>query len=112
MEAKAILKNCRMSPRKAKVVLDLIRNQPLAKAQAILKYTPKIACEPISKLVNSAAANAENNFQMDKNYLYVSQCFVCPGPTLKRGRAAAKGASHRILKRTCHITVVLAEKDN
>ncbi len=112
MEAKAILRNCRISPRKVTLVLDQIRNQPLDRALAILKYTPKAACEPLLKLVNSAAANAENNFNMDRNYLYVSQCFVCPGPTMKRGRAAAKGASHRILKRTCHITVVLSEKDN
>ena len=112
MEAKAILRNCRISPRKVTPVLDQIRNQPLDRALAILKYTPKAACEPLLKLVNSAAANAENNFNMDRNYLYVSQCFVCPGPTMKRGRAAAKGASHRILKRTCHITVVLSEKDN
>lgn len=112
MEAKAILKNCRMTSRKAQIVLDLIRNQPLERALAILKYTPKAACEPILKLVNSAAANAENNFNMDKNYLYVAQCFACQGTTMKRGRPAAKGSSHRILKRTCHITVVLAEKDN
>lgn len=111
MEAKAILRHCRISPRKVQIVLDLIRNQSLEKAQAILKYTPKAASEPVLKLVNSAAANAENNFQLDKNTLYVSQCFVTPGPTMKRGRAGSKGRSFRILKRTSHITVVLAEKE-
>lgn len=111
MEAKAYLRHCRISPRKVKIVLDLIRNQSLEKAQAILKYTPKSACEPVLKLVNSAAANAENNFNMDKKNLYVSQCFVTPGPTMKRGRARSKGSSTRILKRTSHITVVLDEQE-
>ncbi len=111
MEARAYLRHCRISPRKMQIVLDLIRNQPLDKAVAILKYTPKAACEPLLKLVNSAAANAENNFSMDKNSLYVAECFACPGPTLKRGRARARGSSARILKRTSHVTVVLKEKE-
>ena len=64
--------------------MDLIRNKPLDEALAILQYTPKAACEPLLKLVKSAAANAENNFNMDKNNLYVAECYVCPGPTLKR----------------------------
>lgn len=111
MEAKAILRYCRIAPRKVQIVLDLIRNQPLDKAQAILKYTTKSACEPVLKLVNSAAANAENNFNMDKTALYVATCFVCPAPTGKRGRARARGSSARILKRSSHITVILKEKE-
>ena len=79
MEAKAYLRNCRIAPRKVQIVLDLIRGQDLKKAQAILKYTSKSACEPVLKLVNSAAANAENNFQMNKDSLYVAECFVCQG---------------------------------
>ena len=110
MEAKAHLKHCRMSPRKMKIVLDLIRGQDYGKAVAILKYTPRAACEPILKLVNSAAANAENNFSMDKDSLYVSECFACPGPTLKRIRPRAKGRADRVLKRTSHVTVVLKER--
>ena len=112
MEAKAYLKYLRISPRKVQVVLDLIRNQPLEKAIAILKYTNKSACEPLIKLVNSAAANAEHNFQMDKNNLYVSECFATPGPTLKRIQPRAHGRAYRILKRTSHVTVVLKERES
>jgi large subunit ribosomal protein L22 len=107
--AKAHLRHCRISPRKVQIVLDLIRNQPLDKALAILKYSPKSASEPLFKLVQSAAANAENNFDMDRDELYVSECFVTPGPTLKRIRPRARGSADRVLKRTCHITVVLNE---
>ena len=96
MEARAHLRYARIAPRKVSVVLDLIRGEDLDKALAILQYTPKAACEPLLKLVNSAAANAENNFDMDRNNLYVAECYVCPGPTLKR---------------TSHMTVVLKEKN-
>lgn len=112
LQAKAFLKYCRISPRKVQIVLDLIRNQPLEKAQAILKYSTKSASEPLLKLVNSAAANAENNFNMDKSALYVAECFATPGPTLKRIRARARGSADRVLKRTSHVTVVLKEKEN
>ena len=111
MEARAYLKYLRISPRKVTLVLDQIRNQPLERALAILKYTPKAACEPLLKLVNSAAANAENNFNMDRNNLYVAECYVCPGPTLKRIMPRAQGRAYRILKRTSHMTVVLKEKE-
>ena len=111
MEARATLRYARISPRKVSIVMDLIRNKPLAEAQAILQYTPKAACEPLLKLVNSAAANAENNFDMDRNSLYVAECYVCPGPTLKRIMPRAQGRAYRILKRTSHMTVVLKEKE-
>ena len=111
MEARATLRYARISPRKVSIVMDLIRNKPLAEAQAILQYTPKAACEPLLKLVNSAAANAENNFDMDRNNLYVAECYVCPGPTLKRIRPRAKGSASRINKRTCHITIVVAPRE-
>ena len=111
MEARATLRYARISPRKVSIVMDLIRNKPLAEAQAILQYTPKAACEPLLKLVNSAAANAENNFDMDLNNLYVAECYVCPGPTLKRIMPRAQGRAYRILKRTSHMTVVLKEKN-
>ena len=100
MEARAILRYARISPRKVSIVMDLIRNKPLDEALAILQYTPKAACEPLLKLVKSAAANAENNFNMDKNNLYVAECYVCPGPTLKRMMPRAQGRGYRILKRT------------
>ena len=111
MEARAKLSYARIAPRKVSVVLDLIRNQPLDKALAILQYTPKAASELLYKLVKSAAANAENNFNMDKNNLYVAECYVTPGPTLKRVRPRAQGRAYRILKRTSHITVVLKEME-
>ena len=109
-EARARLNHCRISPRKVKIVLDLIRGQDYDRALAILKYTPKAACEPLYKLVNSAAANAEHNFDMDRDALYVAECFVSPGPTLKRIRPRSKGRADRVLKRTSHITVVLRER--
>lgn len=111
MEAKATVKYVRIAPRKVKVVLDLIRNQPVDKAAAILKHTPKAACEVLEKLLGSARANAEINHSMDASRLYVAECYVCPGPTLKRFRPRAKGSATRILKRTSHITLTLREQD-
>ncbi len=110
MEAKAHVKYARISPRKVKIVLDLIRGKDTDTAAAILKYTPKSACEYLSKLLKSAVANAEHNYHMDSSNLYVSECFVCPGPTLKRMMPRAKGSANRILKRTSHITLVVKEK--
>ena len=111
MEARATLKYIRISPRKVGLVLDLIRNKPVDLALAILKHTPKAACEDLQKLLNSAVANAENNHNMDKNNLYVAECFVCPGPILKRIRPGSHGRAFRILKRTSHVTLVLKEKE-
>lgn len=111
MEAKAILKYTRISPRKIEIVLDLIRNKPVDLAMGILKNTPKSSCEELIKLLKSAMANAENNFNMDRNNLYISQCFVCPGPTLKRIRPRAQGRAFRVLKRTSHVTLVVKEKE-
>lgn len=111
MEARAYLRHARISPRKVQIVLDLIRNKPADVAMAILKHTPKAACEPLEKLLKSAMANAENNHSMDPHNLYVSECFVSPGPTLKRIRPRAQGRAFRILKRTSHITIVLKERE-
>ena len=111
MEAKAHLKYARISPRKVKIVLDLIRGKDVATAMAILKNTPKSASEYLTKLLRSAVANAEHNFNMDASKLYVSECFVCPGPTLKRIMPRAQGRAFRINKRTSHITLVLKEKE-
>lgn len=111
MEARAYLRNVRIAPRKVQVVLDLIRNKPVEVAMATLSATPKSACECLEKLLKSAIANAENNHGMDKDNLYVAECFVCPGPTLKRIMPRAQGRAFRILKRTSHITMVLKEKE-
>ena len=110
MEAKAYLKYARISPRKVKIVLDLIRGKDVATAMAILKNTPKSASEYLIKLLKSAVANAEHNFNMDASKLYVSECFVCPGPTLKRIQPRAQGRAFRIFKRTSHITLAVKEK--
>ena len=111
MEAKAQVTYVRIAPRKVKIVLDLIRNKPVDVAAAILKYTPKAACEPVGKLLKSAVANAENNYNMDKNLLYVAEALVCPGPIMKRIRPRAQGRAYRIEKRTSHITLVLKEME-
>ena len=110
-EAKAKLSFARISPRKVNVVCALIRGKDIEMATAILQHTPKAASEYLIKLVKSAAANAENNHNMDKNNLYVAECFVTPGPILKRIMPRAQGRAYRILKRTSHITVVLKEKE-
>ena len=111
MEAKAYLKYARISPRKVKIVLDLIRGKDVGTAMAILKNTPTGASEYLIKLLGSAIANAENNFHMDSSKLYVSECFVTPGPTLKRIMPRAKGSADRILKRTSHVTIAVEERN-
>lgn len=111
MEAKAHLKHVRISPRKVKIVCDLIRGKNVGNAAAILMHTPKAASEPLLKLLKSAAANAENNHNMNTDLLYVAEVFACPGPVMKRVRPRAQGRAFRILKRTSHITIVLKEKE-
>ena len=109
MEAKATMKYARISPRKVKIVCDLIRGKSVAQATAILMSTPKAASELMLKVLKSAAANAENNFSMDPEKLYVCETHADPGPTLKRMRPRAQGRGFRIDKRTSHITVVVKE---
>ena len=110
MEARASLTNARIAPRKVQIVL-LIRGKDVETAMAILKYTPKSACEYLEKLLKSAVANAENNFGMNKENLIVSECFVCPGPIMKRIMPRAQGRAFRINKRTSNVTLVVAEKE-
>ena len=111
MEVKAYIKDLRMSPRKVKIVCDQLRGTDVGDAVAILMTTPKIAAEPLLKLVKSVVANAENNAEMDVEKLYITQCFVTPGPTLKRVRPMSKGRAYRILKRTSHVTIAVAERE-
>lgn len=111
MEARAYLKELRVTPRKVKIVLDLIRNKPVGTAIAILENTPKAASQPVLKLLKSAMANADNNFGMDVSTLYVKECYAGAGRMLKRLRPRAKGSADRILKRTSNITIVVAEKE-
>lgn len=105
----AKVKYVRMSPSKVRIMLDVIRGKRAVEAMAILENSTQIAREPLVKLLKSAIANAENNKGMNKDDLVVAECYVCPGPTLKRMMPRAKGRADRILKRTCHITIVLDE---
>ena len=110
MEAKAVLKYARISPRKVQIVCDLIRGKSVAEATAILMATPKAASELLIKVLKSAAANAENNHHMDPEKLYVSTTYAAPGPIIKRMMPRAQGRAYRINKRTSHITVVVSER--
>jgi len=110
MEAKATAKFVRIAPRKAREVVDMIRGKDVTEALGILQLTSKRATQPIEKLVKSAQANAENNFEMDPDSLFISECYVDEGPTLKRFRPRAMGRATQINKRTSHLTVVVKEK--
>ena len=111
MEARAQAKMVRISSRKVKLVIDLVRGKTVGEAMNILAFTPKAASPVVSKLIKSAAANAEHNYNMDLEKLYVKEIFVGEGPTLKRIRPRAQGRATQILKRTSHITAVVAEKE-
>ena len=104
---RAIARYVRISSRKVKVVIDLIRGKSVREAQAILMYTPKAASPVVEKLLNSALANAENNLDMSGDTLYVAEVFANQGPTLKRFRPRAQGRASSIRKRTSHITIIL-----
>ena len=110
MEAKAIARYVRISPRKVGIVCDLIRGKSVGVATALLMQTPKAASEPLLKLVKSAAANAENNHGMDPEKPYIAETYANPGPIIKRIMPRAQGRAYRINKRTSHITVVVREK--
>ncbi|MCM3612592.1 50S ribosomal protein L22 [Planococcus sp. FY231025] len=110
MQAKAVARTVRIAPRKVRLVVDLIRGKQIGEAVAILNHTPKAASIVVEKLLKSAAANAEHNYEMDLNNLVVSEVFVDEGPTLKRFRPRAMGRASAINKRTSHITLVVSEK--
>lgn len=105
----AIVRNVRISSRKCKIVVDLIRGKQVSEALAILRYTPKAASPVVEKLLRSAIANAENNMDLSKDTLYVAEVYANQGTTLKRLMPRAKGSADQILKRSSHITVVLDE---
>ena len=99
----------RISARKVKIVIDMIRGKKVGEALSILEFTPKSASEPVAKLLKSATANAENNLEMDTSKLFVAEVYANQGPTLKRLRPRAQGRANRIRKRTSHIGIVLDE---
>lgn len=110
MQAKAVAKTVRIAPRKVRLVVDLIRGKQVGEAVAILRLTPKAASPIVEKVLKSAIANAEHNYDMDVNNLVVSEAYVDEGPTLKRFRPRAMGRASQINKRTSHITIVVSEK--
>ena len=111
MEARAIAKGVRIAPRKARLTIDLIRGKDVQEADIILANLNTKASRIIRKVLTSATANAENNLELNKENLYVSEAYINEGRTMKRGRAGAKGRPDPILKRTSHITVVVSEKN-
>lgn len=110
MQAKAVAKQVRVAPRKARLVIDLIRGKEVGEAFAILRNTPKAASPIVEKVLKSAIANAEHNYEMEPENLFVESVFVDEGTTLKRFRPRAMGRAGRINKRTSHITVIVSEK--
>ena len=110
MEVKAVAKHVRIAPRNVRLVVDLIRGKQVGEAIAILAHTPKAASPVVEKVLKSAIANAEHNFELEPNNLVVSKVFVDEGATLKRFRPRAMGRASKINKRTSHITVVVSEK--
>lgn len=106
-EARAHVRHVRIAPRKVRIVVNLVRGKNLRDAQAILRHTPKRASKVIAKLIQSAAANAQNNHDLDPRDLYVAEIWVDGGPTLKRIHPRSRGQAFSILKRTSHISVVL-----
>ncbi len=110
MQAKAIAKFVRISPRKVRQVVNLIRGKKVSDALAILKFTPKGSTEPVTKVLKSAVANAEHNLELVADNLFVTEVFVDEGPTLKRIKPRAMGRADQIRKRSSHITLVVGEK--
>lgn len=111
MEAKAIAKYVRMSPRKARLVANLIKGKDIQEAEAILRYTPNKAAKVIQKVLLSATANAENNLELNRENLVVKSAIIDQGPSIKRIKPRAKGRADRMVHRTSHVTVVVAERE-
>jgi large subunit ribosomal protein L22 len=109
METRATAKYIRISPQKARLVVDLIRGKKVGEAQTILTFTSKYAASLVRKVLSSAIANAKQNVSIDENILYIKEVFVDQGPSLKRWRARAQGRAASIKKRMSHITVILGE---
>ena len=109
-EAKAIAKHIRIAPRKVRIVVDLIRGKKVGEAFSILKYTPKVGSKVVEKVLRSAVANAEHNYDMNVDNLFVSEIFVDQDSTMKRIHPRSRGQAFKILKHACHVTVVVKER--
>jgi len=110
MEARALARGIRVSPKRARLVIDLVRNKKVSDAEAILKNQTQKSALPVYKVLKSAIANAENNLELDPNNLYLKEAYVDNGPTLKRIKMGSRGRVDRHDHKTCHITIVVAEK--
>jgi len=110
MEAKAILRYCRVAPRKARVVANMIRGRNVEEAMSLLEFTPKRSAQIVRKVLHSAIANAEDVGDVDVDQLYVKTITVDQGPTLRRFRPRAQGRAFRVNKKTSHIALIVAER--
>ncbi len=111
MQVRAIAKYVRVSPQKVRLILDMVRGKKVDEALAILRFTPSPTARVVAKVIRSASANAENNFQMSPSALRIAKIFADKGPTLKRYRPRARGRVSPILRRSAHITVVVEEEE-
>ena len=111
MEARATAKYVRVSPRKARIVIDQVRGKDVIAARELLMFNERAISETVLKVVNSAAANAQDKYGLRAENLVIKACYVDEGPTLKRFRPRAKGSASRINKRTSHITVIVAPRE-
>ena len=109
MQVRAVYRYVRMSPQKVRQVVNLVRGRQVDEALSMLQFTPRAAARPVRKLIESAVANAENNYMLSRDDLFVAEIMADGGPILKRWRPRARGRADMIRKRTCHITVVLDE---
>jgi large subunit ribosomal protein L22 len=112
IEVRAIARNVRMSPRKVRLVGDAIKGKPVSEAMSLLRFMPQRATLPIAKAVKSAASNAENNLDMEPASLYVVRVITDEGRALRRFRAKARGRAGPLRKPSCHITVIVSEKES
>ncbi len=111
MRVSATARHIRMSPRKVRLVTDLILGKPVEEAAAVLRFLPNAAARDVAKVLKSATANAENNFNLSADELRIVSAVANEGPTLKRGRPRAQGRYFAILKRTSHITIAVADRE-
>jgi large subunit ribosomal protein L22 len=110
MEVSAQAKYVRRTPRKARLLADAVKGMPVADALAFLEFSPKHAATDVAKVIKSAAANAEHNYNLNRDDLVLKQLFVDEGPTIKRIRPVSRGMAHQYFKRTCHITAIVEDR--
>lgn len=116
MEVRAVARDVRMSPRKVRLVVDLVRGKPVNEALTMLKFVNKAAAKPVADVIKSAAANAEHNYELNQDDLYISRIYADDGKGLPRNtidsyRPRSRGMAHPIIRRTCHITVIVDERE-